>query len=89
VELLADLFHILKEKEPMENIVAAKKITHTHIALLEGRAFPTICDDDVKAFFGALKQIGYTGTMSIEGKAGNLEADAAAALKVLKLFIFS
>ena len=84
VELLADLYHILKEKEPMENIVSAKKITHTHIALLEGRAFPTICDRDVAAFFGALKQINYNGTMSIEGKAGDFEADAAAALKVLR-----
>jgi sugar phosphate isomerase/epimerase len=84
IGLLADLFHMLKDKEPMENILSAKKITHTHIARLEGRAFPTIADNDIKAFFGALKQIGYSGTMSIEGKAANLEADAAAALKVLR-----
>jgi sugar phosphate isomerase/epimerase len=84
VELLADLYHILKENEPMENILMVKKLKHTHIALLEGRAFPTVLDKDVEAFFKALKEIGYSGTMSIEGKAENLEADAATALKVLR-----
>ena len=84
IELLADLYHMLKENEPMENLLAVKKIKHTHIALLEGRAFPTVCDNDVQAFFAALKQINYSGTMSIEGKAEDLEADAAAGLKTLR-----
>ena len=84
VELLADLYHILKENEPMENILRVKKLKHTHIALLEGRAFPTVLDKDVEAFFKSLKAIGYSGTMSIEGKTENLETDAAAALKVLR-----
>ncbi|MCL2832836.1 MAG: sugar phosphate isomerase/epimerase [Treponema sp.] len=85
VEVLADLFHMLKENEPMDNLLAVKKLRHTHIALLEGRAYPTVCDKDVRAFFDALKQIGYNGTMSVEGKpAGDFEADAAASLKVLR-----
>ena len=83
VELLADLYHMLKDKEPMDNILMVKKLKHTHIALLEGRAFPTVADKDVEAFFKALKTIDYSGTMSVEGKADNLEADAAAALKTL------
>ena len=84
VGLLADLYHILKEKEPFENIVSVKNLKHTHIALLEGRAFPTVRNSDVEAFFNALKQIGYNETMSVEGNADNLEKDAAAALKVLR-----
>ena len=84
VELLADLYHILKENEPIENILMVKKLKHTHIALLEGRAFPTVRDKDVEAFFKALKQIGYSGTMSIEGNAADKETDAATALKVLR-----
>ncbi|MCL2880988.1 MAG: sugar phosphate isomerase/epimerase [Treponema sp.] len=85
VQVLADLYHMLRENEPMDNLLTVKKLRHTHIALLEGRAFPTVCDKDVSAFFGALKQIGYTGTMSVEGKAaGDFEADAAASLKVLR-----
>ena len=84
VALLADLFHILKDNEPMENLLAVKKIKHLHIALLEGRAFPTVCDKDVHAFIDALKKIGYDGTISIEGQAKDFEADAALALKVLR-----
>jgi len=84
VELLADLYHILKENEPIENILMVKKLKHTHIALLEGRAFPTVRNKDVEAFFKALKQIGYSGTMSIEGNAADKETDAAKALKVLR-----
>jgi sugar phosphate isomerase/epimerase len=84
VELLADLYHILKENEPMENILMVKNLKHTHIALLEGRAFPTVSDKDVEAFFKVLKQIGYSGTMSIEGNAEDKETAAAKALKVLR-----
>ena len=84
VGLLADLYHILKENEPLANIVSANRFIHTHIARLDGRAFPTVCDKDVEAFISTLKQIGYNGTMSIEGKADDLEADADAALKILR-----
>ena len=84
VELLADLYHMLKENEPFENITSAGKLKHTHIALLEGRAFPTFLHNDVKSFLDALKQINYDGTMSIEGKPVDLEKDAVAALKVLR-----
>jgi sugar phosphate isomerase/epimerase len=80
VGLLADLYHILKEKEPLEDIPAVKDLKHTHVAVLEGRAFPIAPDRDVTAFFEALKKAGYSGTMSIEGSAENLEKDAAAAL---------
>ena len=84
VGLLADLYHILKEDEPLENMLCAKKIIHTHIARLEGRSFPTVKDKNVEEFLSTLKQIGYNGTMSIEGKADDLEADAAASLVILR-----
>jgi sugar phosphate isomerase/epimerase len=84
VGLLADLYHILKEKEPLEDIVLAGDLKHTHAALLEGRAFPVAARAELKEFFSALKKIGYSGTMSIEGSTENLEADAAASLKVLR-----
>jgi sugar phosphate isomerase/epimerase len=84
VGLLADLYHILKEKEPLGDIAAVKELKHTHVAVLEGRAFPTAADPDVAAFFSALKKAGYSGTMSIEGNTKDIEKDAAAALKVLR-----
>lgn len=84
VSLLADSYHMFKENEYMDNIRTAGVISHTHIALLEGRAFPTECDDMVKSFFAALNDIGYTGRMSIEGSAKDFEKDAPLALAVLK-----
>jgi sugar phosphate isomerase/epimerase len=84
IGLLADLYHVLKENEPMADILLVKELKHTHIAVLEGRAFPTYPDKDVEAFFAALKQCAYNGTMSIEGNAKDLESDAAAALKILR-----
>jgi len=86
VGLLADLYHILKENESLENILAVKQLKHTHIALLEGRGFPVKKTKEVEAFFGALKKINYDGTMSIEGKTENLEKDAARSLGVLRAF---
>ena len=84
IQLLADNFHMLKDREAMEKLLEIKKLKHTHISLLEGRAFPTVSHNDVQGFFDALKKIGYDGTMSIEGKAADFEKDAAASLKVLR-----
>ena len=84
VGLLADLYHMLKENEKMENILAVKALKHTHIALLEGRGFPVRAAEEAKAFFDALRKIGYDGTMSIEGRTENLEKDAALGLEVLR-----
>ena len=84
VGLLADLYHMLKENESLENILAVKQLKHTHIALLEGRGFPLKATEEVKVFFDMLKQAGYAGTMSIEGKTDNLEKDAALSLAVLR-----
>ncbi|MDR1902761.1 MAG: sugar phosphate isomerase/epimerase [Treponema sp.] len=86
VGLLADLYHMLRENESMDNILAVKVLKHTHIALLEGRGFPVKASQEVEAFFDALRKIGYDSTMSIEGRTENLEQDAAAALKVLRSF---
>jgi sugar phosphate isomerase/epimerase len=84
IALLADLYHILKENEPISDILLVKDLKHTHVAVLEGRAFPVSPDKNVEEFFKALRQAGYNGTMSIEGGAKDLEKDAAAALKILR-----
>ena len=84
VGLLADLYHILKDNENIDNICAVKLLKHTHIALLEGRGYPVKTTKEVTAFFEALKKINYTGTISIEGRTENLEKDAALSLEVLR-----
>jgi sugar phosphate isomerase/epimerase len=85
VALLTDLYHMLMDNESLGNIVAVKHLVHAHIALREGRAFPVVTTKEVEAFFEALKKIGYSGTLSVEGKTDNLEHDAASALKTLRV----
>ena len=84
VGLLADLYHMRKEDEPMKYIKAIGELTHTHIAVLAGRACPCEMCDEIADFFTALASINYQGAMSIEGKAQNLETDAEKALKLLR-----
>jgi sugar phosphate isomerase/epimerase len=52
--------------------------------LLKGRGFPVQATSEVAAFFDALKKVGYNGTMSIEGKAQDLEKDAGMSLRALR-----
>jgi sugar phosphate isomerase/epimerase len=86
VGLLADLYHILKEGEPLENIALVGELRHTHVALLEGRAYPAAPHPAVEAFFGALRGISYDGTMSVEGGTKDLEKDGPAALQTLRAY---
>ena len=85
VGLLADFYHMSLENEPMDNIAAAGVLMHTHIARGAKRTFPlTREEDDYEGFFRALKGIGYTGRMSIEGQADDFQTDAPAALAFLR-----
>ncbi|MDR0670205.1 MAG: sugar phosphate isomerase/epimerase [Treponema sp.] len=84
VGLLADLYHMTREHEPIDTITAVKTISHTHIALPGGRGYPLVKTREVEDFFAALKTIGYSGTMSIEGTTADIEHDAAQALEVLR-----
>lgn len=84
VQLLADSFHMFCEKEPLSNISRVRSLAHTHVALREGRAYPTEATDELKEFFRQLAAIRYQGRMSIEGKTADFEADAPKALALLR-----
>ncbi len=84
VGLLADAFHMRKEGEDMNKIVSCSPLMHTHIAIKEGRAFPTEMCQEVEEFFSVLRKAGYDGTMSIEGKSEKVEEDSVKALEVLR-----
>jgi len=85
VTLLADYYHVVRENEPLSDIVRLLGVTHTHIASKEGRRFPlSTAGDQYEAFFANLHTSGYTGRMSIEGGTDDLAADAATALALLK-----
>lgn len=71
VGILADFFHVLKNGEPLSDIRAcAPYLFHTHIASFDqDRCYPRTGDaDDYPAIFRVLREIGYDGAMSIEGK---------------------
>jgi len=73
LRLLADLFHMTSEQEPLSNItVAGKRLAHIHLATpsipatAEGAAY------DFPGFFAALRQAGYDGRVSVEDNPGLL-----------------
>ncbi len=84
VGVLADYFHMYQEQEPMENILTVDALLHTHIATGADRLYPCSPTEDIISFFSALKQKGYDGSMSIEGKTQDMTQDAPRALEVLR-----
>ena len=82
-ELLVDIYHMTEENEDAAIIVkAGAHIRHVHLANPRGRVLPlSAAEFDYTPFFRALNQIGYHGTISIETKAVNLEADGAKAIQ--------
>jgi sugar phosphate isomerase/epimerase len=87
VSLLADLYHMLREREDLGNLSLAGEFSHIHVALLEGRAYPVKKTRELEEFFRVLGDIGYTGTVSIEGKTGDMEQEGAQALGVLRSLV--
>ena len=81
---MVDVFHLMKENEPFENIVLCAPFAHAHIAERTGRLYPVEKNEDVISFFSALKKAGYDKRLSIEGKTSDFITDGSKALKVLK-----
>jgi sugar phosphate isomerase/epimerase len=86
VHMVVDMFHMAKNNENFNEIVMIKDFAHAHIAIRGTRGFPVERDCDTDAFFAALRQIGYDGTMSIEGKTENLKKDALASLQIIRSY---
>lgn len=67
IQLLADIHHMLSEKEDPDSIrKAGARILHCHIAELQGGSAPGTYGEDFRGYFKALKDIGYTGGVSCE-----------------------
>jgi sugar phosphate isomerase/epimerase len=82
VKMIIDYYHLREEKEDPHILVQAREhIVHLHFANPNGRRWPHSPDEDVEygRFFALLKQIGYGGGLSIEGR-GTFEEDAEASL---------
>lgn len=83
--LNADIYHMLKENEPPQEIInAGKLIVYSEVAEKEKRTLPGVMKDDFRPYFMALKQIGFKGNIIVEGKTDNLAAEAPAAYKYLQ-----
>jgi len=82
VKMIIDYYHLRIEKEDPEILRTAKEhIVHLHFANPNGRLWPKLPDEDAEyhRFFSILKQINYTGGLSIEGT-GTFQNDAAQSL---------
>lgn len=86
VQLLADIYHMRREDEgPASLVKAGARLRHCHIAELSGRTPPGTDGDDFRPYFKALKEIGYRGGISIEGKwSKDPKADLLRAIRTMR-----
>lgn len=85
VGITADIFHMLRGEESAESIrKAGKHIQHVHVAELAKRTAPGVDGDDFTPYFQALKDIGYSGPISMECRWDDLKRQFPVALKTLR-----
>lgn len=85
VRLLVDAYHLLKDDDPLEDIVAnGDLLAHVHIATEENRLAPGAEPCDLTPFFNALVQAGYDGRISIEARMSDPDSDLPRALSYMK-----
>lgn len=90
VRLLADIYHMLRENEGPDALVAAGPLLrHVHVAERERRTPPGVAGDDLRPYLRALKRAGYAGAISIECRWDDLAAQLPVALKALRAQIAS
>jgi sugar phosphate isomerase/epimerase len=83
--VLADFYHMALENESPDSIrQAGAMLKHCHIAEKENRFAPGTTDYDFTPYFKALKDIGYSGAISIEGRWDDFDADLAKALQTMQ-----
>ncbi len=69
VRMLADLYHIACMGDSPADLKAAMDVVvHVEIAEKSGRTVPGVNGDDFRPYFHVLREAGYQGSISIEGK---------------------
>jgi sugar phosphate isomerase/epimerase len=85
VRLLVDAYHMLRDDDPAESIVAhAGLLAHAHIATIPNRLAPAAEECDFSGFFDALARAKYTGRVSIEGNIADPQSELPAALAMMR-----
>jgi sugar phosphate isomerase/epimerase len=88
IKVLADLYHVWQENEPMQNIIdAADWLAHVHIAEPVKRSYPGNDDFDFTDFFTTLKQAGYDGRVSCECRFDDFDRDVEVALRTMRAYV--
>jgi D-psicose/D-tagatose/L-ribulose 3-epimerase len=88
VHIIVDFFHLASEGEDPAILPLLKDhIVHLHFAdASRGRMFPRVDSKHpvYDAFFGAIREIGYQGRMSLEAYTNDFQVDAPAGLKAVR-----
>ncbi|NLG37516.1 MAG: sugar phosphate isomerase/epimerase [Clostridiales bacterium] len=86
VGVLADYYHMLYNKEGVGGIAEAGALLwHCHIARGDTRTVPARGDgEDYKAFFDALRAIGYNGRVSVEGRINDFDAEIGPGIALMR-----
>jgi sugar phosphate isomerase/epimerase len=85
VRLLADIFHMRMEKEPVHELVRfGHLVKHAHVSEQAERGWPGKAGEDLSDFYEALKTIHYTGGLAIESKWNDFTTDAEPSLNYLR-----
>ncbi len=89
VRVLADLYHLVEENEPLSHISEYGKayLAHIHVANPAGRVFPREGDGSeelYREFCSTVIEAGYDGRISCEAYSSDLNRDAPATLRLLK-----
>ena len=85
LRLLVDGYHWLKDDGAVEAIVSnGPLLVHAHVATVPNRLPPGAEECDLETFFMALRDAGYDGRVSFEGKCPEPEAQLPKALEVMK-----
>ena len=84
VKMLVDLYHFAFENKELSEIKKyAGDVAHVHIAEPAGREYPHTGNlSYYKEVFGVLKEMGYDGRISIEGRSEDFPTDAKNAMEL-------
>jgi sugar phosphate isomerase/epimerase len=86
VQLLVDIFHMLRNGEPPDDILkVGPLIRHAHLAENKDRAAPGTHGEDLRPYFRALRQAGYNARLALEPTWTNLPHELGPALKNLRI----
>ncbi len=85
IRLLADIYHMLREGEGPDALLAAGPLLkHIHIAEKDRRTPPGVAGDDFTPYLQALRSARYTGAISLECRWDDLAGELPRAIEALK-----